>query len=56
MVAEKFAAGLKAQQAATLALASGKSPVQTAAAALKPIRRKTSSNLSRLSKRGPKRR
>ena len=54
MVAEKLVAGLKAQQAATLAVASGKSPVQPAAAALKPIRRKTSSNLSRLSKRGPK--
>ncbi len=54
MVAEKVKASLQAQQSAALALAAGKSPVQAVAAAVKPIRRKTSSNLSRLSKRGPK--
>lgn len=54
MVSEKVAISLKAQQAAARALVSGESPAQVALAAIKPVRRKTSANLSRLAKRGPK--
>lgn len=54
MVSEKISAVMEAQQLATKALASGKSPLEAATAALKPMRRRTSANLSRLSKSGPK--
>lgn len=54
MVTEKVTAALKSQQAAATALLAGRSPAQTVTAALAPIRKKTSSNLVRLTKRGPK--
>ncbi|RWR08511.1 antifreeze protein [Paenirhodobacter populi] len=54
MVSEKVAAAMQAQTAAAMAMMSGKPAINVAAAAVRPYRRKTSSNVSRLSKRGPK--
>lgn len=54
MVAEKISALIEAQQLATRALGRGKTPLEAATVALKPVRRRTSANLSRLSKSGPK--
>lgn len=51
MVSEKAEAMTRAATAASAAIATGKDPVK---AALKPIRRKTKSNMKRLAKRGPR--
>lgn len=53
MVSEKARAAQASAIAAGLALASGKSPAAVAHAALKPVRRRTKSNVRRLSRRGP---
>lgn len=53
MVAEKGPAFAKAAMAAGVAAAQGKSPIQVAEAALKPIGRQTRANMRRLTK--PKR-
>lgn len=53
MVSEKVAAAMQAQTAVAMAMMSGKPTAKVAAAAIRPYRRKTSSNVSRLSKRGP---
>ncbi|WP_246032843.1 antifreeze protein [Falsirhodobacter xinxiangensis] len=52
MVTEKFAAAMAAQQAAWLAMMTGRSPY---AAALKPVRAKTRANAARLTKAALKR-
>ncbi|MFY0635094.1 MAG: antifreeze protein [Vannielia sp.] len=51
MVREKQVAFVKAAQGASLAAMGGR---DVAAAALRPLRQKTRSNVSRLAKRGPK--
>ncbi|QDC08858.1 antifreeze protein [Oceanicola sp. D3] len=51
MVREKQVAFVKAAQEASLAAMGGRN---VAAAALRPVRRKTRSNVYRLAKRGPK--
>lgn len=53
MVAEKLAAAAEAGLAASRAAATGRSPAQIGAQALKPVRRRTGANLRRLSRRGP---
>jgi hypothetical protein len=53
MSTEKVAAFGQAAMASSQALMAGKSPAVVAAAALKPIRRKTASNVKRLARRGP---
>lgn len=53
MVSEKVTAAQASAVAAGLALASGKSPAAVAEAALKPVRRRTKSNVRRLARRGP---
>ena len=53
MVSEKVSAVQDAALAATRAALQGKSPVTIAEHALKPIRRRTSANAKRLTKRGP---
>ena len=50
MVTEKSAAFAESAQAAALAAISGKQPHEVAAAALKPIRERTSANVARLSR------
>lgn len=54
MVTEKMVAAARARQSAARALASGAGPVEVMAAAIKPYRGKTTANLSRLSRRGPR--
>lgn len=53
MVQEKAAAARAAALAAGMALATGRSPAAAAEAALKPVRRRTRSNVQRLVRRGP---
>ena len=53
MVTEKSTAFLQSAQAAMSAAAEGKRPDQIVTAAVKPIRRRTSSNVRRLSRLGP---
>jgi len=53
MFAEKQSAFATSMKAATRALAAGKRPDEVMSDALRPIRRRTRSNLSRLAKRGP---
>ncbi len=53
MVGEKLAAVQDATLAATRAALRGKSPAVIADHALKPIRRRTSANARRLTRRGP---
>jgi hypothetical protein len=53
MVSEKLAAAQDATLAATRAAMQGKSPAIIAEHALKPIRRRTSANVKRLTRRGP---
>lgn len=54
MVNEKPAAFAASASAAVQAAASGRRPDEVVNAAVKPLRRATSSNFRRLSKRGPK--
>lgn len=53
MVSEKSSAAHASAFAAGRAIAAGKSPAAIAQAALNPIRRRTSFNVSRLARRGP---
>lgn len=53
MVSEKVAAVQDATLAATKAAMQGKSPVNIAEHAMKPISRRTSANAKRLARRGP---
>jgi hypothetical protein len=53
MSSEKVAVMGQVAMASSQALMSGKSPAVVAAVALKPIRRKTASNVKRLARRGP---
>ena len=53
MSSEKVAVMGQVALASSQALMSGKPPTLVAAAALKPIRRKTASNVKRLARRGP---
>lgn len=53
MVSEKVSAVQDATLAATRAALQGKSPATIAEHALKPIRRRTSANAKRLTRRGP---
>lgn len=53
MSSEKVAAYGQSAVAATTAAMTGKSPVQVAEAALKPVARATKSNVKRLARRGP---
>jgi hypothetical protein len=53
MVNEKLAAAQESAFAATRAALLGKSPATIAEHALKPIRRRTSANAKRLTRRGP---
>jgi hypothetical protein len=53
MVSEKLAAAQDSTLAATRAVLAGKSPAVIADHALKPIRRRTSANAKRLTRRGP---
>jgi hypothetical protein len=53
MSAEKLAAMSQAAVASSRAALAGKAPVEVAEAALRPIRRKTASNVKRLARRGP---
>ena len=53
MSSEKVAAFGQVAMATSQALMAGKPPAVVAAAALKPIRRKTASNVKRLARRGP---
>jgi hypothetical protein len=53
MASEKLAAAGAAARASGAALLAGKSPVEVASAALKPVRRRTAANVKRLGKRGP---
>ncbi len=54
MVAEKPGAFLASGLAAARATAAGKRPDQIAAAAVRPLRRKTGANSRRLAQRGPR--
>ena len=54
MVSEKTQAFAQSARAATLAMVQGARPDQVATAAMKPLRRKTKSNVARLTKAGPK--
>ena len=54
MVAEKAGAFVEAGHAASAAVWSGHGPAATSFAVLKPIRKRTRSNVRRLSRRGPK--
>jgi hypothetical protein len=54
MVTEKRHAGTRSVQAAAAAMASGKLPHQIVAAAVKPVRARTKSNVARLAARGPR--
>lgn len=53
MVDEKVAASVKGAAAAGQAIMAGRPMVDVAAAAMRPVRRATKSNVSRLAKRGP---
>ena len=53
MSSEKLAAMGEAAMASTRAAMTGQPPIKVAEAALKPIRRKTASNVKRLARRGP---
>lgn len=53
MSSEKMAAAAQSAVAASTAMLTGKSPAQVAEAALKPIARRTKSNVKRLAARGP---
>jgi hypothetical protein len=53
MSSEKVSAVTESAMATSQAIMSGKSPAFIAEAALKPIRRRTSSNVKRLANRGP---
>jgi hypothetical protein len=53
MSSEKLAAFGQAAAASSQAIIAGKSPAGVAAAALKPISRRTASNVKRLTRRGP---
>lgn len=53
MSSEKVSAATEAAIATSHAIMSGKSPAFIAEAALKPISRRTSSNVKRLARRGP---
>ncbi|SMO99959.1 hypothetical protein SAMN06265221_1534 [Paracoccus laeviglucosivorans] len=53
MVQEKLRAGLQAGMAVQHAMLTGKTPVEVAEAALRPVARVTASNSRRLMKRGP---
>lgn len=53
MVQEKAVAAQAAALAAGRAIATGQSPAAAAFAALKPVRRRTKSNVRRLTRRGP---
>ncbi len=54
MVFEKPDAFIRSASAATGAMLAGKRPDQVAAAAIKPLRRKTRANSRRLTRAGPK--
>lgn len=54
MVSEKAAAFTRSGTAAVQATLKGQSPAQIVDASLRPIRRKTRSNVRRLSRRGPR--
>ncbi len=53
MVTEKLVAAQQAALAATRATMAGKPPAVAAALALKPVRRRTRSNVIRLARKGP---
>jgi hypothetical protein len=53
MSSEKLLAVGEVTMASSRAVMSGQSPIKVAEAALKPIRRKTASNVKRLVRRGP---
>jgi hypothetical protein len=53
MSSEKLAAMGEVAMASSRAVMSGQPPIKVAEAALKPIRRKTASNVKRLARRGP---
>jgi hypothetical protein len=53
MSSEKLEAISQAAVASSRAVLAGKAPAEVAAAALRPIRRKTASNVKRLARRGP---
>lgn len=53
MSSEKMAAAAQSAVAASTAMLTGKSAAQVAEAALKPIARRTKSNVKRLATRGP---
>lgn len=53
MVTEKLAAAQQSALAATRATLAGKPPAVAAALALKPVRRRTRANLTRLARKGP---
>jgi hypothetical protein len=53
MVAEKAGAAMASGLAAGTALLQGKSPPEVALAALKPVRKRTRGNVTRLARRGP---
>jgi hypothetical protein len=53
MSSEKLTALSQSALASSRAVMAGKSPVQVAEAALKPVRRHTSANVKRLGRRGP---
>lgn len=53
MSSEKVSAAAQSAVAASTAMLTGKSAAQVAEAALKPIARRTSSNVKRLAARGP---
>ncbi|MWD30071.1 antifreeze protein [Aquicoccus sp. SCR17] len=54
MVSEKLPAFAEAAQAAAMASLSGRSQAQVLSASLRPLRRRTKSNVKRLAKRGPR--
>ncbi|GGE20107.1 hypothetical protein SAMN05421774_10514 [Gemmobacter megaterium] len=53
MVSEKLTAVQQSGMAATRATLAGKSPVAIASEALKPVRRRTRANVTRLARKGP---
>ncbi|MFT4151963.1 MAG: antifreeze protein [Paracoccaceae bacterium] len=54
MFTEKASAALAAQQGVARAILSGEGPGAAALAAVTPVRRRTRSNVKRLTRRGPK--